>query len=65
MNTDKFQIGFIEHLLTVTTIYYSTIVNSHSLQFITVCTKSTRSAVSLYIYIYIHTHIHLVTFKNH
>jgi hypothetical protein len=38
--------GFIEHLYTqlVTTSNYSAIANSHALQFIRACTKSSQSA---------------------
>jgi hypothetical protein len=39
-------IGFIEHLQIVTTSNYSTISNSHTLQFTTVGTKSSQSAAS-------------------
>jgi hypothetical protein len=39
-------IGFIEHLLSVTTSNCNTIANSHALQFTTACTKSFQSAVS-------------------
>jgi hypothetical protein len=38
--------GFIEHLQIVTTRNYSSIANSHTLQFITAHTKSSQSAVS-------------------
>jgi hypothetical protein len=41
--------GFIEHLFTqlVTTNNYNAIANSHTLQFITARTKSSKPAVSL------------------
>jgi hypothetical protein len=39
-------IGFIEHLLIITTSNYSPVANSHTLQFTTGCTKSFHSAVS-------------------
>jgi hypothetical protein len=39
-------IGFIEHLQIVTTSNYSAVANSHTLQFTTVCTNSSHSAVS-------------------
>jgi hypothetical protein len=39
-------IGFIGLLQIVTTIYYSAITNSHTLQFTTACTKSSHSTVS-------------------
>jgi hypothetical protein len=39
--------GFIEHLQIVTTSNYSTITNSHTLQLITACTKSSQFAVYL------------------
>jgi hypothetical protein len=39
-------IGFIDNLQIITTINYSAVANSHILQFTTVCTKSSQSAVS-------------------
>jgi hypothetical protein len=39
-------IGFTDHLQIVTTSNYSTITNSHTLQFTTAHTKSSQSAVS-------------------
>jgi hypothetical protein len=39
-------IGFIEHLQNVTTINYSAIANSHTLQFTRARTKSSQSVVS-------------------
>jgi hypothetical protein len=38
-------IGFIVHLQIVTASIYSTIANSHTLQFSTACTKFSQSAV--------------------
>jgi hypothetical protein len=39
-------IGFIEHLQIITTSNYSTVTNSHTLQFTAAHTKSSQSAVS-------------------
>jgi hypothetical protein len=39
-------IGFIAHLKLVTTINYSTIADSHTLQFTTARTKSSQSAIA-------------------
>jgi hypothetical protein len=39
-------IGFIEHLYIVSTSNYSTIANSHTMQFTTARTESSQSAVS-------------------
>jgi hypothetical protein len=45
---DGFQIGnrFIEHLQMITANNYSTIANSHTLQFTIACTKSSQCAIS-------------------
>jgi hypothetical protein len=39
-------LGFIEHLQIVTASSFSIVINSHTLQFTTACTKSSQSDVS-------------------
>jgi hypothetical protein len=42
-----FMIGFIDYLQIVTTSNYSAVANSRTVRFVTACTKSYQSAVSV------------------